>query len=106
MKCPACGQEMHGADEIVVSLDDDTIMFRGTTVRVPGRKAEILSALVDAMPRTATRDYLVQRVWGITEQEATEKNLDVHICKIRRSLPAGLRIKTVVGRGYRLEIRE
>jgi DNA-binding response OmpR family regulator len=107
MRCHACGQEVRrAADGLVVSLDDDTITFRGTTVRVPGRRAELLSAMVEMMPRTAMRGYLVERVWGVMEQDATAKNLDTHIWAIRRSLPPGLRIKTVVGRDYRLEIME
>jgi DNA-binding response OmpR family regulator len=107
MKCPACGQDVGSAsDKPTVSLDDNMLIFRGQKVTILGRMAEILSAMAAAMPRTATRSYLIERVWGVMEREATAENLSVHIARIRRVLPPGLEITTVRGVGFRLEVVE
>jgi DNA-binding response OmpR family regulator len=93
MKCPCCGQSIPVSDEVLVSLDTNSITVRGVSVRLEPREAEVLFVLAARMPAPIRRETIVAKVWGLWDGEATAKNVDVHICKLRRKLArVGLRI--------------
>lgn len=101
--CPCCHQEVATQRDVLVSLDDNTLTFRGTIVRLTGRLADVAYALAERMPMAVSRDMLIQRAWGSEASEAVDINLSVTVSQLRRRLPDGLTISCVYGRGYRLE---
>jgi two-component system alkaline phosphatase synthesis response regulator PhoP len=61
--------------------------------------------LFECAGRVATRRHLLETVWGC-RHDGSERTLDVHIRRLRRSLgPCGERIETVNGVGYRFRQR-
>lgn len=100
--CPACHRELDPAGGIVVSLDTNTVAFRGSVVRLAPRQAEVLFVIWQAMPSAARKEAIIAKVWSIDEPEGdTENNLHVHISKLRRRiLPIGLKILTTGRKQY------
>jgi predicted ATPase/DNA-binding winged helix-turn-helix (wHTH) protein len=74
----------------------------GRPVPLGGRAFEIVEALVGSAGELVTKDDLMHRIWpGAIVEEGT---LHVHMSAIRKALgPDRSLIKTVSGRGYRLE---
>lgn len=103
-KCPCCGQSVEFGG-ILLSLDTNSISYKGKTVRLHATEAEIACVLVERAPIVARREFIVTRVWGVNERETTaRKNLDVQIMNLRRKVaPIGLNIKTIRSVGYQLE---
>ena len=95
MMCPCCGQPIPVSDDVIVSLNTNSITVRGVSLHLQPREAEIMHVLAGRMPASVRRDVITARVWCLGERELTAKNLDVHICKLRRKLePLGLAIRT------------
>jgi predicted ATPase/DNA-binding winged helix-turn-helix (wHTH) protein len=75
---------------------------QGTAIPIGSRAFEIVEALVQSPGEVIGKDDLMARVWpNVTVEDNT---LQVHISAIRKALGAdrGL-LKTVAGRGYRLQ---
>ena len=57
--------------------------------------------------KTFSREQLIEDIWGY-DYEGTDRTVDVHINRLRERLPTdnghNLRISTVRGLGYRLEV--
>ena len=63
---------------------------------------ELLLSLARRPGSAVTRAWLVEHVLD-PEREGGERTLDVHVSRLRKKLgPAGARIETVWGVGYRL----
>ena len=75
-----------------VSLD-------GATVRLTMREFELLWYLITTRPRVASRERILERVWGISSDVET-RTVDVHVRALRSKLGAEI-IETVIGAGYR-----
>jgi DNA-binding response OmpR family regulator len=75
-----------------VSLD-------GAPVRLTVREFELLWYLVTTRPRVASRERILERVWGISSEVET-RTVDVHIRAVRSKLGAEV-VETVIGAGYR-----
>lgn len=73
----------------------------GESVKLTRKEFALLEALVRAGRRVATRQQLLDNVWGY-EYYGDTRTLDVHIRRLRQKLgPCGDCIETVVGVGYR-----
>ncbi len=82
------------------------VVFGGAASDIPLKEFELLFKLGSAPGRTFPRDQLIEDVWGY-DFEGNERTLDVHINRLRERFPADLyriRITTVRGLGYRLEV--
>lgn len=100
MNCPCCGQPIPVSDDVIVSLDTNSITVRGVNMRLAPKQAEILQVLASCMPKPVRRGFITARVWGLCERERTAKNLDVHISGLRLKLaPLGLSIRTHTDNG-------
>ncbi len=71
----------------------------GTEVRLTTRELELLWYLITNRPRVASRDRILERVWGISSEVET-RTVDVHIRALRSKLGTQI-IETVIGAGYR-----
>lgn len=73
----------------------------GEIVKLTRKEFALLAALSKAAGRVATRQHLLDNVWGY-EYYGDTRTLDVHIRRLRQKLGAcGDSIETVVGVGYR-----
>ena len=71
-------------------------------VELTRKEFDLLADLLRTRGRVATRERLLERVWGYTYPGET-RTVDVHIRRLRKKLGpvADERIETVVGVGYR-----
>jgi DNA-binding response OmpR family regulator len=96
-------------DEDVLVSGDLTLDRRTRDVRVADAPVELtptefrlLATLLGSPARTFTREELVERAFG-SDSDAMARTVDAHVMKLRRKLgPAGARVATVFGVGYRL----
>jgi DNA-binding response OmpR family regulator len=73
--------------------------FDGKPVRLTVREFELLWYLITTRPRVASRERILERVWGISSDVET-RTVDVHIRALRAKLASEV-IETVIGAGYR-----
>ena len=81
-----------------------TVTAGGQPVALPPKEYALLRALMERKNRVLTRDELLNLAWG-WDYDGTDRVIDGHIKKLRRALgPHAGCIKTVVKRGYKLEV--
>lgn len=75
---------------------------------LPLKEFELLSVLASKINQVFPRELLIERVWGY-DYEGDEQTLNVHIKRLRdklESLTDAVKISTVRGVGYKLEVEE
>lgn len=86
---------------LTVDFDEMRVVCDGEQVKLTRKEFALLSALARGAGRVATRQHLLDNVWGY-EYYGDTRTLDVHIRRLRQKLgPCGEAIETVVGVGYR-----
>ena len=89
----------HG--ELTIDPSGRTVTVEGQPVDLTRREFDLLSMLASNPGRAFSRAYLLERIWG-DEIEVFDRTVDSHVVRLRKKLgPAGQRIGTVWGVGYR-----
>lgn len=91
-----------------ISLNKKTreVTSRGKKVELTLKEYELLLYLMENHSRVATRDELLNHIWGY-DYDGETRTLDMHIRTLRQKLgPYGSLIQTVRNVGYRLEEQE
>ena len=89
----------HG--ELIIDPSGRTVTVEGRPVDLTRREFDLLSMLASNPGRAFSRAYLLERIWG-DEIEVFDRTVDSHVVRLRKKLgPAGVRIGTVWGVGYR-----
>jgi DNA-binding response OmpR family regulator len=84
-----------------VDFADMRVTCDGLQVKLTRKEFALLEVLARALSRVATRQQILDNVWGY-EYYGDTRTLDVHIRRLRQKLGAcGDCIETVVGVGYR-----
>lgn len=84
-----------------VDFADMRVVCGDESVKLTRKEFALLSHLIKNMGRVATRQQLLDNVWGYSYFGDT-RTLDVHVRRLRQKLGAcGDTIETVVGTGYR-----
>jgi two-component system alkaline phosphatase synthesis response regulator PhoP len=86
-------------DRLVVRRGPMDVVLDGEEVRLTLREFELLWYLITNRPRVASRERILERVWGLSSDVET-RTVDVHIRALRSKLGSSL-IETVIGAGYR-----
>jgi DNA-binding response OmpR family regulator len=84
---------------LVVRRGPMDVELDGELVRLTVREFELLWYLITNRPRVASRERVLERVWGLSSDVET-RTVDVHIRALRAKLGSDL-IETVIGAGYR-----
>jgi len=88
-------------ERLAVDFVDMRVFCDGEEVRLTRKEFSLLSYLTKSTGRVATRQNLLDNVWGYSYYGDT-RTLDVHIRRLRQKLDeCGGCIETVVGVGYR-----
>jgi DNA-binding response OmpR family regulator len=89
-------------DEMLsVDFEDMRVVCKGEDVRLTRKEFALLTHLIKNTGRVATRQQLLDNVWGYSYFGDT-RTLDVHIRRLRQKMgDCGTCIETVVGVGYR-----
>ncbi|HEY0078704.1 MAG TPA: response regulator transcription factor [Pyrinomonadaceae bacterium] len=96
-------QATGGYEDACLSIDyaDMRVACEGQNVKLTRKEFGLLSMLARSAGRVATRQYLLDGVWG-HQYYGDTRTLDVHIRRLRQKLGAcGDAVETVVGVGYR-----
>ena len=81
-----------------------TVTADGQRIDLPPKEFALLRALMERKNRVLTRDELLDLAWG-WDYDGTDRVIDGRIKKLRRALGKHADcIKTVVKRGYKLEV--
>ncbi len=88
-------------DKLVIDFEDIRVICSGQEVKLTRKEFALLTNLAKNAGRVATRQNLLDNVWGYSYFGDT-RTLDVHIRRLRQKLgDCGNCIETVVGIGYR-----
>lgn len=104
LRRPALQREAESVfGELSLDLAGRRAAVAGQEVELTRVEFDLLAALARRPGAAVSRAWLVEHVLD-PEREGTERTLDVHVSRLRRKLgPAGRRVATVWGVGYRLE---
>ena len=87
--------------QLSVDFDDMRVSCHGEDVKLTRKEFALLEHLIRNLGRVATRQQLLDNVWGYSYFGDT-RTLDVHIRRLRQKMgECGGSIETVVGIGYR-----
>ena len=75
------------------------VRLDGEPVRLTMREFDLLWYLVTTRPRVASRESILERVWGLSSEVET-RTVDVHVRALRKKLGQEV-VETVIGAGYR-----
>lgn len=90
--------------EIVLNRDKHTVSVKGNVCDLTYKEYELLKLLMKNAGIVATRETILDRVWGI-DFEGESRTLDMHIKNLRQKLlEEGSRIKTVRNVGYIMDV--
>jgi DNA-binding response OmpR family regulator len=88
-------------ERIIVDFEDMRVTCDGSDVKLTRKEFALLEHLIKNIGRVATRQQLLDNVWGYSYFGDT-RTLDVHIRRLRQKMnECGNSIETVVGVGYR-----
>ncbi len=88
-------------ERITVDFEDMRVACDGEDVKLTRKEFALLEHLIRSLGRVATRQQLLDNVWGYSYFGDT-RTLDVHIRRLRQKMgDCGSSIETVVGVGYR-----
>ena len=93
--------ETYEDERLSIDFADVRVACAGDDVKLTRKEFALLTHLVKNAGRVATRQQLLDNVWGYSYFGDT-RTLDVHIRRLRQKLgDCGTMIETVVGIGYR-----
>jgi DNA-binding response OmpR family regulator len=91
------------AGALVLDRRRHQVRLEDAPVELTPTEFRLLEALLQSPGRTFTREDLLARACA-ADSEAMARTVDAHVVKLRRKLgPAGARVATVFGVGYRLD---
>ena len=94
-------EKTYSDDRLTIDFGDMRVACRGVSVKLTRKEFALLENLIQNMGRVATRQQLLDNVWGYSYFGDT-RTLDVHIRRLRQKLgECSAGIETVVGVGYR-----
>ncbi len=94
-------------DNLVINIDDYTVVIGGENVSLTKKEIEILWTLATSKNKVFSRDNLLNSLWGY-DYFGDNRTVDSHIKRLRAKLdeyqhPAW-EIKTIWGVGYKFEV--
>ena len=96
--------EVLRAGALVLDPARGTVTADGQRIDLPPKEFALLRVLIERRNRVLTRDELLNLAWG-WDFDGSDRVVDSHIKKLRRALGTHADcIKTVVKRGYKLEV--
>ncbi|MBS4175315.1 response regulator transcription factor [Bacillus sp. FJAT-49736] len=82
------------------------VSFGEKSLTLPLKEFELLFKLASYPGKTFSREQLIEEIWGY-DYEGDERTVDVHIKRLREKFSEdqhALKIRTIRGLGYRLEV--
>ncbi|PIR26133.1 MAG: DNA-binding response regulator [Deltaproteobacteria bacterium CG_4_10_14_0_2_um_filter_43_8] len=87
--------------DLLVIPEKHEVKWKNEDIRLTTIEFKLLLYLLETKGRVATRESLLDRVWGLSE-DLTTRTVDTHIKRLREKLgDAGMFIETIRGVGYK-----
>jgi len=90
----------------IIHIGKRSIISSGEEVSLTDKDFDLAVFMFQNIGRLLSRDFLLERVWGISSDINT-RTVDTHVSRLRRKLNIkpenGFRVKTIYQHGYRLE---
>jgi DNA-binding response OmpR family regulator len=87
--------------DLRLNTTEHTVTIADALLDLTPREFDVLALLMANPGRAFSRDYLVERIWGL-QSDGDDRLIDSHIMRLRKKLgEVGDRIVTVWGVGYR-----
>lgn len=101
-RAPTTESEILAGGGIELDRSRRTVTVAGQRIDLTRKEFDLLADLMGRPGHVATREQLLERVWGY-EHPGNTRTVDVHVRQLRKKLdsPAADRIETMVGVGYR-----
>ena len=92
----------------VLDLSTSTLLCDGNSVRLSAKEFDVMRLLLQAGKRNLSKSAILSHVWGL-ESNAVENHVEVYVAILRkrlRSIGSNVRIVSIRGLGYHLEVKE
>lgn len=98
-------EELISVGQLTVDFGRHVVMVASKSVELTAKEFELLKALLEAKGRVLSRDFLLDRVWGLEQSlEIETRTVDVHVGQLRKKLKnESRRLITVKNAGYRFD---
>lgn len=99
------GDVQVGLGHVLLNLDSYEVKVNDQSIYLPRKEFELLKELMKISPKVASRDQLIEEIWGY-DYDGDERTVDVHIKRLRKrfaTFDTGLEIITVRGVGYKVD---
>ena len=92
--------------DLVISLTNYSVIWRGKPVDMPPKELELFYFLASHPNQVFTREQLLDQIWGY-EYVGDTRTVDVHIKRLREKVRGGAdwSLSTVWGVGYKFDVR-
>ncbi len=91
------------AGSLTMNPNNGIVISDGLEINLTAKEYRILKLLLENKGNVVTRERIITSIWNY-ETEVDERVLDTHIKNLRKALGTNSKlIKTVIGRGYRVE---
>ncbi len=97
---PHPDEELLSLGDVVMKRGAREVAVAGETVELRPKEFDLLAYLIQNQGMVASRDLLLERVWGY-DYEGGTRTVDVHVAQLRRKLARPSLIRTVRGSGYK-----
>jgi two-component system alkaline phosphatase synthesis response regulator PhoP len=98
-------EDVFSLEELTVDFGRHVVRLGAKAVGLTAKEFELLKALLQAQGRVLSRDFLLDRVWGLEQSmEIETRTVDVHVGQLRKKLKGmAKRLVTVKSAGYRFD---
>ena len=91
-----------------LDLGTGMLLCGGKTVRLSAKEFDVMRLLLQSGARNLSKATILSRVWGL-ESNAVENHVEVYVAMLRKrlsSIGSSVRIVSLRGMGYHLEVQE
>ena len=91
-----------------LDLGTSMLLCDGKTVRLSAKEFDVMRILLQSGKRNISKAAILSRIWGL-ESNAVENHVEVYVAILRKklsSIGSSIRIASIRGLGYHLEVKE
>ena len=91
-----------------LDLSTSMLLCDGKTIRLSAKEFDVMRLLLQSGKRNISKSAMLSRIWGL-ESNAVENHVEVYVAILRKklsSIGSTIRIASIRGLGYHLEVKE
>lgn len=91
-----------------LDLSTGMLVCEGNTVRLSAKEFDVMRLLLQSGKRNLSKSAILSHIWGL-ESNAVENHVEVYVAILRKklsSIASNVRIVSIRGLGYHLEVKE